>query len=193
MIAFLRNFCASLAALIVFFIAVPFTFLVIIAAVIASIGEKDKLEVSKGGVLVLDLSDGVSETSPASNFKIRGKFFKTPPESTFDICAKIRAAAICECPVVKGKCGRLAFGDIARAGFGNKRGGREILREGKSFLCVSRKPLLCGLLFGERRAGSHNESLRLDGIQRAGVAERVFGWGDEKIRHWRCACKIRRV
>lgn len=75
MIAFLRNFCASLAALIVFFIAVPFTFLVIIAAVIASIGEKDKLEVSKGGVLVLDLSDGVSETSPASNFKIRGKFF----------------------------------------------------------------------------------------------------------------------
>ena len=39
MIAFLRNFCASLAALIVFFIAVPFTFLVIIAAVIASIGE----------------------------------------------------------------------------------------------------------------------------------------------------------
>ncbi len=93
MIAFLRNFCASLAALIVFFIAVPFTFLVIIAAVIASIGEKDKLEVSKGGVLVLDLSDGVSETSPASNFKIRGKFFKTPPESTFDICAKIRAAA----------------------------------------------------------------------------------------------------
>ena len=56
MIAFLRNFCASLAALIVFFIAVPFTFLVIIAAVIASIGEKDKLEVSKGGVLVLDLS-----------------------------------------------------------------------------------------------------------------------------------------
>ena len=137
MIAFLRNFCASLAALIVFFIAVPLTFLVIIAAVIASIGEKDKLEVSKGGVLVLDLSDGVSETSPASNFKIRGKFFKTPPESTFDICAKIRAAAA-----------DLAFGDIARAGFGNKGGGREILREGKSFLCVSRKPLLCGLLFG---------------------------------------------
>lgn len=53
MIAFLRNFCASLAALIVFFIAVPFTFLVIIAAVIASIGEKDKLEVSKGGVLCI--------------------------------------------------------------------------------------------------------------------------------------------
>ena len=93
MIAFLRNFCASLAALIVFFIAVPFAFLVIIAAVIASIGERDKSEVSNGGVLVLDLSDGVSETSPASNFKIRGKFFKTPPESTFDICAKIRAAA----------------------------------------------------------------------------------------------------
>lgn len=59
MIAFLRNFCASLAALIVFFIAVPFAFLVIIAAVIASIGERDKSEVSNGGVLVLDLSDGV--------------------------------------------------------------------------------------------------------------------------------------
>ena len=75
MIAFLRNFCASLAALIVFFIAVPFAFLVIIAAVIASIGERDKYEVSNG------CRTGFPRLLPQAILRFAVNFLKLPPKA----------------------------------------------------------------------------------------------------------------
>lgn len=75
--AFLRNFCASLAALAVFFVAFPLALMFAAAAFVASLGGDGE---SSGGVLVLDLSEGVAETSPAkSAMKIRGGFSKGHP------------------------------------------------------------------------------------------------------------------
>lgn len=123
--AFLRNFCASLAALAVFFVALPLALMFAVAAFVASLGGDGE---SSGGVLVLDLSEGVAETSPAkSAMKIRGNFFKRPPESLFDICSKIRAAASdpsIEAILVRGSFadsdsgGSLAQASEMRAGLG---------------------------------------------------------------------------
>ncbi len=123
--AFLRNFCASLAALAVFFVAFPLALMFAAAAFVASLGGDGE---SSGGVLVLDLSEGVAETSPAkSAMKIRGGFFKRPPESLFDICSKIRAAASdpsIEAILVRGSFadsdsgGSLAQASEMRAGLG---------------------------------------------------------------------------
>lgn len=112
MIAFLRNFCASLAALAVFFVALPLALLFAVAVFVAALGQGER---PPGGVLVLDLSDGVAETSPAkSSVKIRGGFFKRPPESVLDICSKIRAAAAD--PSVEAVLVRGSFADSCSGG-----------------------------------------------------------------------------
>ena len=173
----------------------PFAFLVIIAAVIASIGERDKSEVSNGGVLVLDLSDGVSETSPASNFKIRGKFFKTPPESTFDICAKIRAAAAdlsVNALLIKGSAADSPSGMSLAQASEIRAAIEKFSEKGKVAYAYLENPCFADYYLASAAGAvimNPFGSMEYKGL----ALQSVFWEGDEKVRHWSCACKVWRV
>lgn len=93
MLSFLKNFCACLAALTVFFIALPLAILISIGMLVASSDGTSKQTNITEGVLVFNLSDGISEMTPTFKVKTPLNFLADFPESTLDICTKIRAAA----------------------------------------------------------------------------------------------------